>query len=116
MDLTLRAATTQIKAEAAFGGPIGDTVSGRLSAAIDEHDGWTENRFVGAPDYNEQAIRWRLRGRAGSGSLSDAARILLFGQLFRQRCRGRRMAAPGDPPADANGAQSVPAGTERGTA
>ena len=67
----------QIKAEAAFGGPIGDTVSGRLSAAMNKHDGWTENRFEGAPDYNEGdsvAVRAQLQWEP-----SDAARILLSG-------------------------------------
>ena len=29
----------QIKAEGAIGGPLGDTVSGRLSAAMNKHDG-----------------------------------------------------------------------------
>ena len=57
----------QIKAEAAFGGPIGDTVSGRLSAAMNKHDGWTENRFAGAPDYNAMSDTpavFRKRDRA----------------------------------------------------
>jgi iron complex outermembrane receptor protein len=67
----------QMKAEAAFGGPVGETVSGRLSAAMNKHDGWTENRFEGAPDYNEGdsvAIRAQLQWEP-----SDAARILLSG-------------------------------------
>ncbi len=67
----------QIKAEAAIGGPISDTVSGRLSAAMNKHDGWTENRFEGAPDYNEgdsRAFRAQLQWEP-----SDATRILLSG-------------------------------------
>src|SRR5688572_3953814 len=76
----------QIKAEAAFGGPIGDTVSGRLSAAMNKHDGYTENRCCdplagepdfNAPDYNEGdsvAVRGQLQWEP-----SDAARILLSG-------------------------------------
>jgi iron complex outermembrane receptor protein len=76
----------QIKAEAAFGGPIGATVSGRLSAAMNQHDGWTENRCCdpsqgqpdfNAPDYNEGdsvAVRGQLQWEP-----SDAARILLLG-------------------------------------
>jgi outer membrane receptor protein involved in Fe transport len=76
----------QIKAEAAFGGPIGDTVSGRLSAAMNKSDGWTENRCCdpsagepdfNAPDYNEGdsvAVRGQLQWEP-----SDAARILLSG-------------------------------------
>jgi len=70
----------QIKAEAAFGGPIGDTVSGRLSAAMNKSDGWTENRCCvdqNAPDYNEGdsvAVRGQLQWEP-----SDATSILLIG-------------------------------------
>lgn len=65
----------QIKLEGAFGGPISETVAGRLSAAMDRHDGYTENRFAGAPDYNEtdaRAVRGQLQWRP-----SDTSRILL---------------------------------------
>ncbi len=70
----------QIKAEAAIGGPLGDTFSARLSAAMDKYDGWTENRFSGtpdAPDYNEgdsRAARLQLQWEP-----SDALRFLLSG-------------------------------------
>ena len=43
----------QIKFEGALSGPLTDGVEGRLSVATDNNDGWTENRFPGAPDYNE---------------------------------------------------------------
>jgi iron complex outermembrane recepter protein len=51
----------QIKLEGAIGGPFSDSVSGRLSLAMNQHDGWTENRA--GPDYNEtdaQAARAQL--------------------------------------------------------
>ncbi|HEX2139156.1 MAG TPA: TonB-dependent receptor, partial [Woeseiaceae bacterium] len=51
----------QVKLEGAIGGPIGDTLAGRLSLATNQHDGWTENRA--GPDYNEtdaQAARAQL--------------------------------------------------------
>ena len=51
----------EIKAEGAIGGPLGGRLVRRaLSAAMDKYDGFTENRFPGAPDYNEgdsQAVR-----------------------------------------------------------
>lgn len=43
----------QVKFEGAVGGPLGDTVAARLAVATNKHDGYTENRFPGAPDYNE---------------------------------------------------------------
>jgi iron complex outermembrane receptor protein len=67
----------QIKAEAAIGGPLGDTLSGRLSVAMDQYDGWTDNRFAGAPDYNEgdsRAARLQLQWEP-----SDALSFLLSG-------------------------------------
>lgn len=42
----------QIKVEGAIGGPLGDSLSARLSFATNNHDGYTENRGTG-PDYNE---------------------------------------------------------------
>jgi iron complex outermembrane receptor protein len=42
----------QLKFEGAIGGPLSNSVDGRLSIATDNHDGYTENRFPGAPDYN----------------------------------------------------------------
>lgn len=53
---------SQIKFEGALGGPISDTVSGRISVASNKHDGFTSNRGVG-PDYNEtdaKAVRGQL--------------------------------------------------------
>ncbi len=53
---------SQIKFEGAIGGPIGASVAGRISAAVNQHDGYTENRGTG-PDYNEtdaQAARGQL--------------------------------------------------------
>src|SRR5262245_11502438 len=67
----------QIKAEGAIGGPLGDTFSARLSAAMDQYDGWTENRFAGVPDYNEgdsRAARLQLQWEP-----SDALTFLLSG-------------------------------------
>jgi iron complex outermembrane receptor protein len=67
----------QIKAEGAIGGPLGDTFSARLSAAMDKYDGWTENRFAGTPDYNEgdsRAARLQLQWEP-----SDALSFLLSG-------------------------------------
>ena len=43
---------SQIKFEGAIGGPIGESVAGRISVATNKHDGYTENRGTG-PDYNE---------------------------------------------------------------
>jgi iron complex outermembrane receptor protein len=54
---------SQIKTEGAIGGSFSDSVAGRLSFATNKHDGYTENRFSGAPDYNEtdaQALRGQL--------------------------------------------------------
>lgn len=42
---------SQVKLEGALGGAISDSVAGRLSLAMNKHDGWTENRA--GPDYNE---------------------------------------------------------------
>ena len=42
---------------------MSDHLNGRLSFATDRHDGYTENRFPGAPDYNGQnakALRAQL--------------------------------------------------------
>ena len=53
---------SQIKVEGAISGPIGDSLSGRLSFATNKHDGYTENRGTG-PDYNEtdaKAVRGQL--------------------------------------------------------
>jgi iron complex outermembrane receptor protein len=62
VDLTL-GEYNQVKAEGAIGGPLTDTLSGRISAAMDKYDGFTENRFPGGQDYNEgdsQAFRGQL--------------------------------------------------------
>ena len=53
----------QLKVEGAIGGPLAEKVSGRLSFATNRHDGYTENRFAGAPDYNganSKAVRGQL--------------------------------------------------------
>jgi iron complex outermembrane recepter protein len=53
----------QIKFEGAIGGGLSERVAGRLSVATNKHDGYTKNRFVGAPDYNEtnsKAVRGQL--------------------------------------------------------
>ena len=64
---------SQLKLEGAIGGPLGDTVSGRLSVATNQHDGWTENRA--GPDYNE------TDAKAARGQLlftpSDAVDLLV---------------------------------------
>ena len=45
-----------VKVEAAIGGPFiisnPYTIMGRLSLAINQHDGWTDNRTAGIQDYN----------------------------------------------------------------
>ena len=65
---------SQIKVEGAIGGPIGGSVSGRLSFATNQHDGYTENRGTG-PDYNE------TDAKAARGQLlftpSDSVDLLL---------------------------------------
>lgn len=56
------ASNSQFKFEGAVGGPLGESVSGRLSVATNIHDGYTQNRGTG-PDYNEtdaQAARGQL--------------------------------------------------------
>jgi iron complex outermembrane recepter protein len=61
----------EIKAEGALGGPLGEAWSGRLSAAMDKYDGFTENRYPGAPDYSEGnsvAVRGQLQLKAGPGT------------------------------------------------
>ena len=71
----------QIKAEGAIGGPLTDSLSGRLSAAMDKYDGFTENRFPGGQDYNEgdsRAIRGQLQFEPG-----EAARILVSGNYAK---------------------------------
>jgi len=64
---------SQFKLEGALGGPFSDAVSGRLSLAMNQHDGWTENRA--GPDYNE------TDARAARGQLlftpSDAVDLLI---------------------------------------
>lgn len=52
---------SQIKLEGAFGGPISDTVSGRISVSTHNNDGYVENRFTGN-DLNE-ADDWAVRGQ-----------------------------------------------------
>jgi iron complex outermembrane receptor protein len=52
----------QLKAEAAIGGPILESLMGRLSVAYNEHDGYTENRTPAVQDYNStDAIAYRLQ-------------------------------------------------------
>lgn len=67
----------QIKVEGAIGGPLSEHVDGRLSFATDRHDGYTENRFPGVPDYNA------ARARAVRGQLLfkpvDALDVLVSG-------------------------------------
>jgi iron complex outermembrane receptor protein len=66
-----------IKAEGAIGGPIAGDWTGRLSAAMDKYDGYTENRFVGAPDYNE-GNSWAGRAQL-QWQPSDNTKILFSG-------------------------------------
>jgi iron complex outermembrane receptor protein len=42
----------RVKLEGAIGGPLGETVSGRLSFLRHEHDGWVRNSVDGAEDGN----------------------------------------------------------------
>jgi iron complex outermembrane receptor protein len=98
----------QIKAEAAIGGPIGDTVSGRLSLAMNKHDGWTENRFDGAPDYNEgdsRAARLQLQWEP-----SDATRILLSGNYSDNDAAVGAWQHQATTRGGANGEESIPLG------
>ena len=56
-------AYNQLKVEGVINGKMSDHLDGRLSFATDRHDGYTENRFPGAPDYNGQnakALRAQL--------------------------------------------------------
>ncbi len=67
----------QIKVEGAIGGRLSDGIDGRLSFATDVHDGYTKNRFVGAPDYNStdsKAVRGQLLFKP-----SDALDVLVSG-------------------------------------
>lgn len=65
----------QIKVEGAIGGPISEHIDGRFSFATDSHDGYTKNRFAGAPDYNA------THAKAARGQLlfkpSDALDVLV---------------------------------------
>jgi iron complex outermembrane receptor protein len=65
----------QIKVEGAIGGPISEHIDGRFSFASDDHDGYTKNRFAGAPDYNA------THAKAARGQLlfkpSDALDVLV---------------------------------------
>ncbi len=67
----------QIKVEGAIGGPLSEHVDGRFSFATDNHDGYTTNRFPGAPDYNSSD------SKAARGQLlfkpSDALDVLVSG-------------------------------------
>jgi iron complex outermembrane receptor protein len=42
----------EFKAEGAVGGPITDSLMGRVSVGYDNYDGWTKNRTPGVQDYN----------------------------------------------------------------
>ena len=64
---------SQIKLEAAIGGPLGDSVAGRLSVATNQYDGYTDNRA--GPDYNEGDSR-AVRGQLAF-SPSDSLDVLL---------------------------------------
>ncbi len=73
----------QFKFEGAVGGPFSDTVSGRLSVATNNHDGYTKNRFAGAPDYNgadSKAARGQLRFMP-----SEALRTALVSAVLVQK-------------------------------
>lgn len=53
---------SQLILEGALSGPLSESLSARLSVAVNDHDGYTENRGTG-PDYNEtdaQASRIQL--------------------------------------------------------
>ncbi len=98
----------QINAEAAFGGPLGDTLSGRISAAMEQYDGWTENRFEGVPDYNEgdsKAFRGQLLWEP-----SDATRILLIGNYSDNDATVGAWQHQATTRGGENGEQSVPLG------
>lgn len=66
---------SQVKLEGAIGGPFSDTLSGRLSLATNQNDGWTKNRA--GPDYNE------TDAKAARGQLlftpSESVDLLLAG-------------------------------------
>ncbi len=71
----------EIKAEAAIGGPLSEAVMARVSAAYDNHDGWTKNRTPGVQDYNgADAIAGRLQLLFEP---SDELSVLLAGNYSR---------------------------------
>ncbi len=71
----------QFKAEGAIGGALTDGVMGRLSVAMNRHDGWTRNRTPNVQDFNEtdaHAARAQLLFQP-----SDALDILISGNYSK---------------------------------
>ncbi|HZD52764.1 MAG TPA: TonB-dependent receptor plug domain-containing protein, partial [Woeseiaceae bacterium] len=64
---------SEVKLEAAVGGPITDTLAGRLSLASNKNDGWTENRA--GPDFNETDAK-AARGQLLFTPTDDASLLL----------------------------------------
>jgi iron complex outermembrane receptor protein len=55
---------SQVRAEGAVGGPLGDVVAGRLAAVYHKHDGYRPSRTPGVEDASEtdtRAVRGQLR-------------------------------------------------------
>ena len=72
---------SEVRAEAAVGGPLSDSLMGRVSVAFDNHDGWTKNRTPGVQDYNGADA---LAGRAQLLiEPSDELSVLLAGNYSR---------------------------------
>ena len=98
----------QIKVEGAIGGPLSGGVDGRLSFAINRHDGYTKNRVVGAPDFNEtnsKAVRGQLLFKP-----SDAVDLLLSGYYSKNDAT---VGAWQHQSTDIVNGQSVPLGTNQ---
>ena len=67
-----------VRLEGAAGGPLGESVAGRLSFLYHEHDGYRETRTPGIEDANSTDV-WGLRGQL-LFTPSDDVSILLSGR------------------------------------
>ncbi len=104
---------SQIKVEGAIGGPISSALDGRLSIATNRHDGYTENRFPGAPDYNG------AKSRAARGQLlfkpAQTLDVLLSGYYSKNDASVGAWQNQATTLAGPNGDISVPLGVNETT-